>query len=438
MKTNFDALPRELVFQIVDHCDTKSTANLSVSCKDMQATLEETAKRKASLFRKALPSDEIYKEYGFIDPKGYWMRDNGEVNGENRDTFEEFEHVTPEDNELFAQAVRSGNMHEAHKYLHLGVDPNSHCLGGARMLSLAVHSRSSDMVHLLANYGADLNAIDYATSMSALAHAIYTQQPDLIRALIELGADVNKHGLAAYIAHTCTAEIMAVFLEAEPRLDLTHLGQLVWTDHPAWEEDNGWAIMHHVAVRGDLDMFGVLLPHVSAEMINARSVYEETPLHLVVERGHHALALAFMSHGADVNARDLDGYSPLDRALVGGHWDIARSIIERWDVKLGIEDANGFTELHTAVRAGNVDIIRLLLRRGQKVRRGNCSETPLSIAIEMKRLDIVKIICEESVNDHPFINDDDQGDEQFASYELALELGLHEMKDYLTSVPKVR
>ncbi|KAJ5317901.1 hypothetical protein PENANT_c004G00032 [Penicillium antarcticum] len=359
MKTNVSALPRELVFHIADHCDVKTTTNLSASCKDMHSMLEETAKRKASVYKKFLPSDEVYKEYGFKDPKGYYMRDNGEIYGENGEVFQQYEHVTPEDKEPFAQAVRSGDVQKAHYFLRLGVDPNSSCLGGARMLNLAVHSRSTDMIQLFVTYGAELDAIDYIT------------------------------------------------------------GQLVWTDHPAWEDDNGWALLHHVAVRGDLEMFKLFIPYLSQSMRSASTTYDETPLHLAVEKGKYELALAFMSTGSDVNARGLDGYSPLDRALFSGYWDIGRMIIESWGTKLGIEDANGCTDIHTA-----------------NIRRGNCSETPLSIAIEMKRLDIVKVLCEEAINDHPFMNDEDEDDEQVASIEQARELGEHAIADYLASIPK--
>jgi ankyrin repeat protein len=431
IKANFDSLPRELVFQIADHSDARSTFNLSASCKDMHAMLEETVKRKSSAFKEALPTDDEYKKYGFKDPEGYWVRGNGIEYDENREEFED-EHVAPGEDEPFAQAVRNGDFPKAQYYLQLGVDPNSHSLGGARMLSLAVHSRSTEMIQLLVSYGADINGLDFVTSMSALACAVYTQQPVIIQKLIELGVDVNKDGLAGYIAHTCSAEIMEIFLNAN--LDLNHLGRVVWTDHPAWEDENGWNVIHHLAARGDRDMWDILVPHLSADMVNACSIQDQTPLHLALEEGNPGLALELVRLGADVNARDGEGYSPLDCALLGGHLAVARLLIEAPGIKLGIEDENGYTELHTAIRVEELGIIRALLARGMKVRRGSGADTPLSCAIQTKRLDIVKILCEEA-QDHPFMNGEDDCDEQADAVEEARELEQYEIATYLESIP---
>ncbi|KAJ6034549.1 uncharacterized protein N7446_009299 [Penicillium canescens] len=432
-EANFDNLPQDLLLQITDYLDVQSTINLSLSCKDMHAILEETAKRKSKDLQGALPSDEVYIKHDFKTPDGIWARRDDIEYDENRDDFYEDEHVTPSDDEPFAQAVRSGKYEKAQYYLRLGVDPNVYCLGGAHMLSLAVHSGSPEMVQLPFDYGADLENIDYCTSMSALAHAVYTQQQDVIRKLIELGVDVSKEGLAGYIAHTCSVEIMKIFLDAN--LDLNRVGELTWTGHRDFEDgDHGWKLVHHLAVRNDQGMFDLLLPQLTRKMINARNLHDETPLHLALEGDDPGLSMALIRAGADINARDCDTYSPLDRALLNGHLEIAREIIERPDVELGVENENGYTELHLATRRGDVEIIRMFLLRGAKVRRGNCFDSPLSCAIQTKRLDVVKLLCEEA-QDHPFTNDEGDDDEQAAAIEEARELKQHAIAEYLQSIP---
>jgi hypothetical protein len=78
----------------------------------------------------------------------------------------------------------------------------------------------------------------------------------------------------------------------------------------------------HYAVRdGDLKEVRKLLD--KGADVNARDKYGWTPLHEAASYGHLDIVKLLVERGADVNARDKDGRTPLDLAKRMKPWDIA-------------------------------------------------------------------------------------------------------------------
>ena len=67
---------------------------------------------------------------------------------------------------------------------------------------------------------------------------------------------------------------------------------------------------------GDLAQMAVLLTH-GAE-VNARNAYGWTPLHVAAAGGDPAVVTLLLQHGADVHAQSHIGTTPLDNALTRG------------------------------------------------------------------------------------------------------------------------
>jgi len=63
---------------------------------------------------------------------------------------------------------------------------------------------------------------------------------------------------------------------------------------------------------------------------------------------------------ADVNAREKAGYTPLHRAAVSGHKDVAELLLAK-KADVNAKDNFGYTALHLAARKGYKDIVDLLL-----------------------------------------------------------------------------
>jgi len=80
---------------------------------------------------------------------------------------------------------------------------------------------------------------------------------------------------------------------------------------------------------------------------------------------------------ADVNARDLMGWTPLTIAVSAGHEPIVRELV---GAGADVKSANdrGITPLHYAASKGRVEIGRLLIQRGADINaRDKASQLPL-------------------------------------------------------------
>jgi hypothetical protein len=112
----------------------------------------------------------------------------------------------------------------------------------------------------------------------------------------------------------------------------------------------------------------VLDPEVSGAITGV------TPMHLAAMFCHRPLALALLDRGADVNARDGVGLSPLHHVSCG---EIATWLLEHGADPKAKSDS-GLTPLHLALER---PIVQALLKAGADIEaRDRCGNTPLHIA----------------------------------------------------------
>ena len=81
-------------------------------------------------------------------------------------------------------------------------------------------------------------------------------------------------------------------------------------------------------------------------------------------------AKSLIDAGADVNARDIDGWTPLMYAALNGHTEIVELLIES-GADVNAEDNNGQTVLMFATRGGHTEIVEILIKAGADVKTNN-------------------------------------------------------------------
>ena len=88
--------------------------------------------------------------------------------------------------------------------------------------------------------------------------------------------------------------------------------------------------------------------------------HETLCLDVAVVRGNTEMVKLFLTHNADVNARDSWGQTPLHIAAINGNVDMAKLLLSH-HADIYAKDSNSDTPLHAAAGYGNKDVTELLL-----------------------------------------------------------------------------
>jgi uncharacterized protein len=160
-----------------------------------------------------------------------------------------------------------------------------------------------------------------------------------------------------------------------------------------WSQQDAFSRL--VAVRGDdLDVFEATLAgrddlvraHLAREPELATAWTQDgyTALHYAAFFGGADVAEALIDAGSDLEAvsRNVMGVRPLNSAAAGGHGDVSRLLVER-GADVNAKQAQGFTPLHAVAQNGDADLVEVLLAAGaDKDARAEDGRTAADVALE--------------------------------------------------------
>ena len=139
------------------------------------------------------------------------------------------------------------------------------------------------------------------------------------------------------------------------------------------------ALLIESAIKGQTDIADLLI--AKGANVDARDKSGATPLHQAALKGNLAFATLLLQHGADVNARDGDGATPLHNAALSGHREVAALLLDKGADREARDSESGATPLYHAAAWGRTALVELLIARGADVNaRNKAGVTPLAAA----------------------------------------------------------
>jgi uncharacterized protein len=243
-------------------------------------------------------------------------------------------------------AARVGDAASARVLLAAGADANDSLPDGTSALVLAAHSGHGDVAALLLDNSADPNI--FATGYTALHAAVLRSDVTLVQALLAHGAkpdvrltrgtplrrDTTDFNLPATLIGSTPYLLAARFLEPEIARALAAGGadQTLTLQNGATplmiaagmgmnpnESRRGIAVIDFGKVEPESRVLetvrAVVAPGVD---VNARNEAGDTAMHTAAAQGYDTVVQFLADHGAQTNARNTRGLTPLGTLLAGG------------------------------------------------------------------------------------------------------------------------
>ncbi|MGE0206312.1 MAG: ankyrin repeat domain-containing protein [Candidatus Babeliales bacterium] len=144
--------------------------------------------------------------------------------------------------------------------------------------------------------------------------------------------------------------------------------------------------------------------YLAASLVSVNFGMDETsekPKSLLDAAGQGSLmhVQEFCNNGANVNQRGKYGHTPLEKAFLGNHLDIAQFLIENGaDVN---QSGQYFTPLFQAIQKDSLDAVKFLIAQGANVNQPCNDDTGLRLAAGRGCLDIVQFLVAKGAEVNP-------------------------------------
>lgn len=292
-------------------------------------------------------------------------------------------------------------------------------LGGWPPLLFAARYGYSDLGKTLIRWGADVNARDPYDGSTPLGLAICRDDLEMARLLLEKGADVNakakENDWTPLMDATARGHKEMVNLLLEKRAEVNAKTKDGWTalmwafsrgdlemvkilrDQGAdfnFKFKDGHNVMMDATVRGDKQEIQRLL---KLEALRNTKTPAQLGIELVsaAQNGRIEEIRNLRDIGADINFRYQISRTPL---MVASSSEAAEILLNN-GAEIEARDSNGWTALVLAVQAGRLDVAQLLLKRGADIQaRDNHGRTVLMHAAWLGQPEMVRFLLDKGVD----------------------------------------
>ena len=323
------------------------------------------------------------------------------------------------------------------------VDMNQRGLRGRTALHMAVLKVHADVVEVLIDAGADIEVksenessplpfgadIEGDNGDSPLHLASQFGETAIVKMLVEAGAGVrvtNNEGdtcliLAAHFGHTETVR----YLVGLPEVDVNQRTK------EGWLPGTGGRTALHSLEYVDTDVVEVLID--AGADIEAKDPCGQSPLHCASEKGEIAIVKVLVEAGAEVCARDNYGNTCLKCAACYGHTETVRYLVGLKEVDVNQRDCMGCTALRSTAGTVHADVVEVLIDAGADIEaKDDVGYSPIRWACIHGYIAVVKVLLKAGAK---VCHADNEGD--YTCLDLAANNGRTETVRYLASLREV-
>jgi ankyrin repeat protein len=132
--------------------------------------------------------------------------------------------------------------------------------------------------------------------------------------------------------------------------------------------------------------------------VNAKDKLGETPLHIAAVRGYNEITSLLIAEGAYVNTRNKRGLTPLHAAAWSGHKETVALLIAK-GANINAKDQDGVTPLHVSALSGAKNTMTLLINKGADINaRNKDGMTPLHAAALTGQKEAIELLIKKGAN----------------------------------------
>lgn len=262
-------------------------------------------------------------------------------------------------------------------------------------LMLSSYFGHDNVVKLLVENGADVEAKDSEYGRTALSWAAENGHTAISKLLVDNNADLEtkdvRYGRTAlsWAAGKGCEAVVKLLIEKGAKVDA--------------KSNHGWTALWCAAKKGCKSVVKLLIEN-GADVESKDSLSGRTPLSWAAEHGHLAIVKLLVESGAKIESKSNSGWTALSWAAEKGYNTIVRLLVDE-GADVEAKSTLGWTPLLWAAENGHIAVVKILIEKGANVEAtSNCGWTALRCAATKGHMLTIELLIENGADIE--VNDD--------------------------------